>query len=352
MDSTLPHLKQTEQRLESEKSVVAAKSRRHSKMPVGWELANEILQARLDRFIGYETQVLKGNDPEAIHDFRVASRRLQQAFDLLYPLPRAKRAKKLRRVIQRSRSLLSTIRNCDVLLEHTEAALKKTRTSHNSSWRAFRDYLLSQRTSEFSKATDQLTRLNLSGFFLKMQGFLKEHPSTATSKNAESHANESQAEDTKQQPRFEDRLAGSILRSWETFEENVQKAASERESKNLHAVRISAKKIRYLIEVVSEMKIKESAAILARLKRLQQLLGDWHDMEVMEDSMAEMLARPKFLRANLQLAIDTEKLMLSNRVQKNRLEKRYFEMAAESGELSELRAEIGNLVSQPPLFIA
>ena len=56
----------------------------------------ELALRQLNRFMSYEAKVLKGDDAEAIHDMRVASRRLQQVLDLLYPKPRPQELRRLR----------------------------------------------------------------------------------------------------------------------------------------------------------------------------------------------------------------------------------------------------------------
>src|SRR5881296_1043925 len=88
---------------------------------------------------------------------------------------------------------------------------------------------------------------------------------------------------------------------------------SEPRAPVVHGVRIAAKRLRYLIEVFEEFKVAGSAEALAWLRCLQQHLGDWHDFEVLEELMIEMVARPAFLRDHLELALGVEKLILKNR---------------------------------------
>ena len=57
-----------------------------------WEKICQLAVCQLDRFMSFEPKVLRGDDPEAIHDMRVASRRLQQIVDVLHPRPQPRRA--------------------------------------------------------------------------------------------------------------------------------------------------------------------------------------------------------------------------------------------------------------------
>src|SRR5439155_23512310 len=63
-----------------------------------WTKVRKLALEQMNRFISLEPKVLKGNKPNAIHDMRVASRRLQQLLDLLYPAP-PKAIRRLRRSI-------------------------------------------------------------------------------------------------------------------------------------------------------------------------------------------------------------------------------------------------------------
>lgn len=89
-------------------------------------------------------------------------------------------------------------------------------------------------------------------------------------------------------------------------------------------MRIGAKKVRYLIEVIHQLEVFGSENALAILRHLQQHLGDWHDLEVQEQMMLEMVARPPFLRSHLDLAMEVEKLALRNRQRKKLYEASSF----------------------------
>src|SRR5579885_3148688 len=147
------------------------------------QLATAVALRYLYQFVRIEPKILQGNEPEAIHDFRVASRRLQQVLDLLYPKPRSKPLRKLRRVIRRARGLFSDVRNSDVILEKIKSLQSKKQPGYSEAWNAFRDYLSERRAQGFQKAAAKLSRLNLSDFYLKAQ-----HSLTSP---AEEHAKDS-----------------------------------------------------------------------------------------------------------------------------------------------------------------
>jgi CHAD domain-containing protein len=112
------------------------------------------------------------------------------------------------------------------------------------------------------------------------------------------------------------RVTQSLRRTWTSLEECVERARGTPEAPALHEARIAAKKARYLIELIEGLNAPGSREALACLRRLQQHLGDWHDLEVLEEMMLEMVARKAFLAERLDLAIEVERLVLWNRRKK------------------------------------
>ena len=57
-------------------------------------------------------------------------------------------------------------------------------------------------------------------------------------------------------------------------------------------------------------------------------------MEVLEEMIIEMIAKPEFLRDQLPLAMATGKLILRNRAIKRGFREKYFQMTLDSPSLS------------------
>ncbi|MGH9784882.1 MAG: CHAD domain-containing protein, partial [Terriglobia bacterium] len=267
----------------------------------------EIARRHLDQFVSLESTVLKGDDPEAIHDIRVASRRLQQLLDLLYPPPLPPKVRKLRRTIRRSRRVLSVVRNCDVLMDRVERVLARKQTARREAWKAFQDYLGERRKRSFLQASRRLSKLNLPALYIRLKELLRsprklpshsDLPASATTAPA-GHANEL----------LRSRVDKALQETWSSLETCVREAQEKRNASALHAVRIAVKKVRYLIEAIHELGASGSDQALARLRHLQRHLGDWHDLEVLEQMMLEMVARPGFLENRLELAMEVERLV-------------------------------------------
>jgi len=301
----------------------------------------ELALRQLNRFISYEAKVLKGDDGDAIHDMRVASRRLQQVLDLLYPKPRPQELRRMRRQIRRCRQVLGDVRNCDVLLEFVGRPLGRKRSARREAWTAVQHFLLMRRSESFLRAMRKVGKINLAVFYVNLKEFLQHDK--AHDHSAAHHVHGAGVS----HHGFAKDLTDALGAAWSRFEEQV--ALSHRSSRPevIHAARIATKRVRYLLEVFHEFGVPGSADALVLLRHLQKHLGDWHDMDVLEQMMIEMLARREFLRDHLPLAMEVEKLILRNRENKVGFEEKYSQMSRNSGEMHRLKEWVSYLLASP-----
>ena len=296
---------------------------------------------QLNRFIAYEPKVLKGDDADAIHDMRVSSRRLQQELDLLYPKPRPPELRRLRSQLRRCRQVLGDVRNCDVLLEIVGQSLARKRTARRETWTAVQHFLLMRRSESFVRATRKIGKINLGVFYVNLKDFL--HHDKAHEHSAEHHHHDPGAPHTA----FAKDLTTALESTWSRFENQVAESHRHSRPELIHGARIATKRLRYLLEVFHEFGVPSSADALAWLRQLQNLLGNWHDLIVLEQMLIEMLARPEFLRDHLPLAMEIEKLILRNRENRAGLEAIYSQMSQDSVELHRWKEWVSYLVASP-----
>jgi CHAD domain-containing protein len=300
-----------------------------------WNRVLDRAGRQLDQYISLEPKVLKGRDPEAIHDIRVASRRLQQVLDLLYPPPGPPKVRKIRRTIRRSRRALSVVRNCDVLLERAGRILARKRAARREVWTSFRDYVGERREESFRKASRRLSKLNLPALYLRLQEHL-EPPAPPTGQEGSPRDEEN----------LRRRMTEALQETWASLEACVIQAHETPEAPSLHAVRIAAKKVRYLVEVAGVLEVSGSAEAVATLRRLQQHLGDWHDLEILDEMMLEMVAQPDFLTDRLELAMDVERLVLRNRKSKSRYVEQFLQVTGSSQEWLQLNGWVREFLAK------
>ncbi|HUI43078.1 MAG TPA: CHAD domain-containing protein [Terriglobia bacterium] len=305
--------------------------------PDVWIRVRKLALRQLDRVVALEPKVLRDESPRPVHDLRVASRRLQALLDFLYAAPRPGEVRKLRRRLRKARQVLGELRNLDVLAGRIERALARKRTAHREAWQTGRDYVLKSRRKTAERAYRKLTRLNLGDLYVRLRQEVAGQPPTADPPPTEpprviafpddrGAVEPASAASKELAARFAEGLAGL----WQDFE--ARAAESRRERGALHALRISAKRLRYFIEVAAALDVAGSAEALSWLRVLQARLGDWHDYEVLGGTLLEMVARRDFLKEQLPLAIEVEKLVLSLRRAKTRACERFLRGTFKSPE--------------------
>src|SRR5215470_5204720 len=87
----------------------------------------KLLRDRVRKCVGLLPKVLAEDDPDAVHDLRVWSRRAQEVVVTLFPKPLPPEARAMVRTLRRARRSLGTWRDCDVLAELLERKVRRIR---------------------------------------------------------------------------------------------------------------------------------------------------------------------------------------------------------------------------------
>jgi CHAD domain-containing protein len=207
-----------------------------------------------------------------------------------------------------------------------------------------KQHLQERRSETFARAIRKLSKMNLAVFYMhtkEILGQLRPLPET-------DHVSHPlvQPDGLAFEP-FPARLAQALVGVWNEFEKQVAVSHREPTASSIHAARIAAKRLRYLLEVVNQFGIPGSSSALAWLRKIQQHLGDWHDMEVLEEIIIEMIAKPEFLRDRLPLALATGKLILRNRTIKRGFRDKYFQMTLNPANHQGIKNWAGGLLAAP-----
>ncbi len=287
-------------------------------MPEGalvWDRLRKLALRRLNRMMRLEPRVLRGDDPDAIHDFRVASRRLQSALDFLMRSPQAAEIRKARRKIKRCRRACSEVRNCDVFIQRIEKLLARSRGPHRETWEAVLDYVRERRRKAHAKASKKLGKLNFAQVYTQLRTHLECITLPASAEPSSGPPQGLQQRESQLQKLISKRLRQTRA----NFEACIANARGLSDVQAVHRARIATKKLRYLVEILDDLGVQNSRPALTWLRELQQQLGDWHDVEVAEQILEEMVAQPEFLRERLNLAMQVMRLIAKNRKAKSRL---------------------------------
>ncbi len=212
----------------------------------------------------------KGNDTEALHDFRVALRRLRSVIRAYKAYLKGSARKKLRARLSELAGSTNAARDHEVQVEwltergpelEPEAAagaldLKERLQSRGDG--APRPEALRKEFDplyeSFQKSLSRLRlKLDLGPSFLSATGTL---------------------------------IAEAVSRLKQSFEA----VASPEDGEGLHRGRIEAKRLRYLLEPISA-EVPEARELVREMKSLQNILGELQDMRVLSSSIAAELER-------------------------------------------------------------
>jgi CHAD domain-containing protein len=230
---------------------------------------------RLERFITLYPRALISDDPEIVHDLRVASRRLQQSLRLLQPDDKSAH-RKLFKVLRRARRAFGPSRNLDVGLQLIQAKLEGTTSvSLRHSWEAVRLWLVEKRAGEIERARAELRRHDLIAFIVRAQARI-EAIDQEPPENVEP---------------IRDRAKETLAKWHGAFEA----ARTEPRSEPMHAFRIAGKRLRYQAESLNEIGDASVKKLVQGLKALQDDLGAWRDRSMLRRYVAEFIGRADFL---------------------------------------------------------
>src|SRR5437870_7333133 len=238
--------------------------------------AHRIALSLLDAATAARERLPDTGDAEALHDFRVAMRRLRSTLRAYQPQLEAVPAKLRRRLRDLARAT-GEARDVEVQISW----LERQRNELPAARRAGVPWLLSRLTQRRERAYQDI-RERIAPKFDRLARRLRRALGSVPPPDATLPASlasliaqllEDQGSD------LERRLA--LIRS----------PASHAEA---HAARIRVKRARYLLEPVVR-EAKPAAAVVRRLKQVQQLLGDLHDLQVvivrLGDAAAEAAAQ-------------------------------------------------------------
>ena len=258
--------------------------------------AMQKLPGLLDAFTREIAGVKEGQDIEYIHRMRVASRRLRAALPLFRICFTDNQYKKWLQEITRITRALGDARDADVQISFLQKTLRKIQKEPG--------------LQEKRMAADQPSREPAIRFLLqalqKKRIILQKHVLSAIGGLEKSHVTDemhlvlttmdADFRSARKRPgmpgippvaalRIGKRL--SVLLSYEPWVLHPEAVAEH------HATRIAAKKLRYTMEIYGSVYRNNLAKPLARVKKIQEILGDIHDCDVWIDQITTLLLRER-----------------------------------------------------------
>lgn len=299
-----------------------------------WNKLRKVARRQVDKFITLVPDTLRDENLEAVNEMRITSRRLEQILDLLYPKPRPRRIKKLRRRLKACRDALGELRNDDALLAmvNQSAALKAPSSSEVLA--AVREYLQERRQQNARLALQKLGQINLTASYLTLR---RDLDSDAPLRRATKNGSRNQILLDGGKMLVKERISDSLGRLWHAFEALVEKSRSDPREKVIHQMRIAAKRLRYLTEAMEKLRIDGSSEIAGWLRTFQRIVGEWHDRELLEDAINEMVGQSSFRQKHAGLRAEMQKLAVRNHEIKEALEHKFCWMTQHSHHYNETK---------------
>src|SRR4051794_10069951 len=235
-------------------------------------------------------------DTEALHDFRVGLRRLRsclRAYDaeLADSIP-----KKLAKRLKRLAGSTGPGRDTEVQIEWLRA-----RSPHLSAYhRAALTWLLVRLEERKQEAYDEFAD-EVADEFDKVEEDLRARLSV--------YRVEIHLDPKEDRPTLAEATAHILHHQVAELEEHLAKIADADDETEAHQARISAKRVRYLLEPLVD-EIPGAGPLVKRFKALQDLLGELHDAHVLEAELGETVEEAaaerssKILKLSLAAAPD------------------------------------------------
>jgi CHAD domain-containing protein len=262
--------------------------------------AAEVLRARFAEILERRGAAVDAGDVEAIHDLRVATRRLRSALRDFAPLLRKGALKAVGRDLKSLADALGAARDEDVAL----AALEKLRKKAG-------DKAVKQGIGRLIKER-RATRKRLRPDLTKLLGAAAIEDLSKRFDAALADA--VQKKDRAEPLSFTDAGRAAVLKSLDDFCRLSTNLYAPYRVKKLHKLRISAKRLRYAIELFTACWGEDLKPFAAEIAEMQTFLGEVHDADNWIGSLSENLQEKDetLLTAHLRLLSQFVKLRTKN----------------------------------------
>jgi len=240
----------------------------------------EVACANLRRYwsawLAHEPGARLGDDPEALHDLRVAGRRLDAILRQFGPhLPAALR--QFRQTLKKVMRSLGEARDFDVALGELRTFSDGLVESDRPAIEPLQRHLVSERQRARARMLRILDSASVQRDFAKLTQVLTEPPSSAESSPAPSTAD----------------LASQMVRArYRKMRKRADRLGAHSSMEDYHAVRGRVKKLRYALEAVAVIYGKPADDMLRALRRWQESLGVQHDAHVASRRLQTLAASP------------------------------------------------------------
>ncbi len=235
------------------------------------DAARIVLHGLLDAVFGAAPAVLRDDDVDAVHDMRVAIRRLRSALDTFEDALPRRLAEPHVRAMRRLGRRLGRVRDADVHIGALHDALATAHPAEKPGLLFVLETLAARRRRDLSRFSSALSQVDRAGFELVLGA--RNPTIRLIGPDLGDHARKTLCKHLRRVIRRGDRTVRSG------------------DAEALHALRIAEKRLRYNLEFFAPLLATEADHALEMLTELQDCLGAIADADAFTGDYDEVLAR-------------------------------------------------------------
>ncbi|NTW02050.1 MAG: CHAD domain-containing protein [Oscillochloris sp.] len=245
------------------------------------DLGRVLLRRHFRRMLLAERAVRTDRSIEDIHDLRVSTRRLRATLRLLAPVAPAAPLRPIQKAIRRLARAAGAVRDRDVLLAHLMNNRTQLPDEHQAGIDVLAATIVAQRVDAYACLIHLLDSDAHAAFKADFANLMND------------------CAGWNELPRVCDLAGSTIWRHYEALR-SYDRGGLPEIVPELHAMRIDAKKLRYVLELFADSFGDRATPVVAQLASLQDELGVLNDVAVAQDTLAATQ-----LDADAQMAADT-----------------------------------------------
>lgn len=230
----------------------------------------------------------RGEDGEALHDFRVALRRSRSAVGAYRRFLAGSRPRKLASLLKSLASSTNVARDVEVQLDYLGAEQERLQEPASSASAHLRERI-EARLGETPTAAELRRRFDTARKVMK-RNLARMHLKTHDVRD-----------------RFQSATGRLIREHGERLLKRLEAVESARDAAALHRARIAAKRLRYLLEPL-QRELSEARPLIKKMRSLQDCLGELQDTRVLTEEIGAALESSALeeARALRELALNDE----------------------------------------------
>ncbi len=243
------------------------------------EAGRKVMRFQFAEMLSQEDGTRLGEDIEALHDMRVATRRLRAAFEVFGSAFDSKALKPHLRGLRAIGQALGKVRDLDVFMEKARAYLDCLPEDHLHDLDPMLQVWEAQRQTARAALLAHLDSLAYQKFKHRFNIFVQTPGAGATPIHAD-QSNDSRATariGAAPIPTLVKEIAPLLIYQRLAVVRSYDRHLPDASVQRLHALRIEFKQLRYTIEYFREVLGEESRWVINEIKKLQDHLGDLHD---------------------------------------------------------------------------